>query len=66
MLGRIIAGIIGSKIDQRDGQGGLKGALIGAAVPGLIRRLGPIGLVLGGAYAAKKIYDNQRTNSLDS
>jgi hypothetical protein len=60
MLGKIIGAIIGSKIDQRDGDRGVKGAIIGATVAGAMRRLGPLGLVLGGAYVGKKLYDKRK------
>ena len=61
MIGKIIGALVGREIDRRDGRGGLKGAAIGALAPGLIRRLGPLGLVLGGAYVAKKAYDRRKT-----
>lgn len=60
MLGRIVGALVGREIDRRDGSGGLKGALIGAAAAGGLRRLGPIGLVLGGAYVAKKALDRRK------
>lgn len=47
-------------MSRRDGSGGLKGAALGAIVAGGMRRLGPLGLVLGGGYAAKKAYDRRR------
>jgi hypothetical protein len=61
MIGRLIGALVGREIDRRDGSGGVKGAVIGAAVPGVLRRLGPLGLVLGGAYVAKKAYDRRRS-----
>ena len=60
MLGKLLGAFIGSRIDQRDGEGGVKGAVIGAVAAGAIRRLGPLGLVLGGAYVAKKAFDKRR------
>src|SRR6478736_5977146 len=60
MMSRIISALIGREIDRRDGKGGAKGALIGAAAPAVLRRLGPVGLVLGGAYVAKKAWDRHR------
>lgn len=54
MIANIIAALIGRSIDRADGKGGMKGALIGLFAAGFLRRLGPIGLLLGGAYAAKK------------
>lgn len=60
MIGKIIGALVGREIDRRDGDGGLKGAAIGALVPGLLRRLGPLGLIAGGAYVAKKAYDRRK------
>jgi hypothetical protein len=60
MLGKLAAAYIGNRIDRRDGRGGVKGALIGALAAGGLRRMGPLGLVLGGAYLAKKAYDSRR------
>jgi hypothetical protein len=33
---------------------------MGALVPVIARRAGPLGLVLAGGYAAKKLYDSQK------
>ena len=60
MIGKLIGALIGRQFDRRDGDSGIKGAVIGAAVPGVLRRLGPLGLVLGGAYVAKKAYDRRK------
>jgi hypothetical protein len=60
MIGKILAGVIGNRIDRRDGEGGLKGAAIGVVAASALRRLGPIGLALGGAYALKKAMDRRR------
>ncbi len=60
MIGKIIGALVGREIDRRDGQGGLKGAAIGALAAGGLRRLGPLGLVIGGAYVAKKALDRRR------
>ncbi len=60
MIGRIIGALVGREIDRRAGAGGLKGAAIGAIAAGAMRRMGPLGLVLGGGYAAKKAYDRRR------
>jgi hypothetical protein len=65
MIGKVIAALVGREIDRRDGRGGLKGAVIGAAAAGGMRRLGPLGLVLGGAYVAKKAMDRRRTTRGD-
>jgi hypothetical protein len=60
MLRTIIGALVGREIDRRDGDSGIKGTLIGAAAPRILSRLGPLGLVLGGAYVAKKVYDRRK------
>ncbi len=61
MIGKIAGALIGEKIAERYGQGGAKGALIGAFAPVVARRLlGPLGLALAGGYVAKKYYDSRR------
>lgn len=60
MIGRILGAVIGSSIDRRDGSGGMRGALTGALAAGAIRRMGPLGLALGGAYVLKKAYDRSK------
>jgi hypothetical protein len=59
MIGKIVAAEIGRRVAGRDN--GIKGALIGAAAPWLLRRaLTPAGIAIIGAYAAKKMYDKKR------
>ena len=60
MIGKIAAAFIGREIDRSDGRVGLKGAAIGLLAAGALRRMGPLGLVLGGAYVAKKVLDRRR------
>jgi hypothetical protein len=60
MIGKILGAMVGRSIDRRDGRGGLKGALMGAMAGGAMRRMGPLGLALGGAYMAKKAMDRRR------
>lgn len=60
MLGKIVGALVGAEVERKRQQSGLKGAVVGAMAVGLIRRLGPLGLVLGGAWAAKKAYDRSR------
>lgn len=60
MIGKIIGALVGREIDRRDGQGGAKGALMGMMAAGGLRRMGPLGLILGGGYVAKKAYDRRR------
>jgi hypothetical protein len=60
MIGKLLAAFIGRRIDRRDGKGGAKGALMGVAAAGLIRRAGPLALLAGGAYVAKKALDHRK------
>ncbi len=60
MIGRIIGALVGREIGRREGNDGFKGAALGALAVGGIRRLGPLGLLLGGGYAAKKAYDRRK------
>ncbi|MFM9977311.1 MAG: hypothetical protein ACKVOP_04610 [Sphingomonadaceae bacterium] len=63
MIGTVIGAIIGRGIDRSDGKGGLKGAALGALAPGLIKRMGPLGLALGGLYMLKRSLDRRRTRA---
>ena len=59
MFGKLIGAAVGRKLAARH-EGGT-GALIGLLVPVLGRRLfGPLGLALGGAYVAKKVWDRRQ------
>jgi hypothetical protein len=60
MIGKIIGALIGAEVERKRQENGLKGAVLGAAAVGLAKRLGPVALLLGGAYAAKRIYDRRR------
>ena len=60
MIGKVIGALVGREIDRRDGSGGVKGAVIGAVAAGGLRRLGPLGVLLGGAYVAKKVIGRRR------
>jgi hypothetical protein len=62
MIGKVIGALVGREIDRRDGQGGAKGAALGWLAAGAMRRLGPLGLALGGAYVAKKVYDRRKAS----
>ncbi len=60
MIGKVIGALVGREIDRRHGESGAKGALLGAVAAGALRRLGPLGLVLGGAFVAKQAYDRRK------
>ena len=59
MIGKLIGARIGQRIAGRNE--GMKGALLGAAAPWLLRRaFTPLGVAALGAYGAKKLYDRRR------
>ena len=57
MIGRIISALVGREMGRRDGSGGASGAVKGVVAMGLMRRMGPLGMILGGGYAAQKAHD---------
>jgi hypothetical protein len=63
MIGKIIGAIVGAKAAKSEpgGLGGTGGALLGAAVPMILRRFGPLGLVAAavGGYAFKRYSDKR-------
>ena len=60
MIGKLIGAAVGRAIDRRDGRGGLKGAALGMIATSVLRRAGPIGLAIGGAFIAKQAYDRRK------
>lgn len=59
MLGKIIGARIGQRLAGRND--GMRGALLGATAPWLLRRaFTPLGVAALGAYGAKKWYDRRR------
>lgn len=59
MIGKLIGASVGRRLAGRNE--GLKGALIGAAGPWLVRRaFTPLGIAAIGAYGAKRYYDRRR------
>ena len=60
MIRSTIGALVGAEIDRRHGGGALKGAIVGAVAAGVLRRMGPLGLVLGGAWAGKQMLDRRR------
>ena len=65
MIGKIIGAAIGRRVAGRHSGG--QGMIIGALAPIVARRaFGPLGLLVGGGYLAKKIYDrSKRRNRSD-
>ena len=59
MLGKLAGAFIGEKVAGRNR--GLRGALLGAGVAAVARRgLGPLALVAGAGWAAKKMWDRRQ------
>ena len=60
MLGKLLGGYIGHRVGERQGNG-LKGSLLGLGAGHLASRgLGPLALVVGGGWAAKKFMNRRR------
>jgi hypothetical protein len=59
MLTKILGAIAGEKVAGRNRK--VSGALVGAAIPVSARRgLGPLALVLGAGWGAKKLLERRR------
>ena len=60
MLGKLAGAFIGEKMAGRNN--GLKGALMGAGMAAVARRgLGPLALVFGAGWAAKKMMEKRQS-----
>lgn len=58
MFGKLIGAAIGRRIAGRNNGGA--GLLLGALAPAIGRRMmGPLGLAVGGAWVAKKVWDRR-------
>lgn len=63
MFGKILTAEIGRRLAGR--HNGLKGALLGAAAPWLLRRaFTPVGAAIIGGLVAKKVYDSRKERQL--
>lgn len=60
MIGKVIGALFGAEVERRRGDSGVKGAAVGTLAAAAIRRMGPLGMVIGGAYVAKKAIDRRR------
>lgn len=59
MFTKFAGAMLGKRLAGRNQ--GLRGAMIGAATPWLLRRaFTPMGLTMAGLYGAKKLYDYRR------
>ena len=61
MLGKLFGGYIGHRIGERYNNG-LTGTLAGAGAAAIARRgVGPLALLVGGAWVAKKVLSRRRS-----
>jgi hypothetical protein len=61
MIGKIVGAAVGRKLAGRH-EGGT-GLLLGALAPAVAKRaFGPLGLAVGGAWVAKKLWDRRRAS----
>ena len=60
MIGKLAGALIGREIDRRRGESGVRGAVLGVVAAAGLKRLGPLGLAIGGAWAAKQAYDRHK------
>ena len=61
MIGKLIRAEMGRRVGGRVAGSGVKGALLGVAAPYVLRRMSTrTGLLIAGAYAAKKLFDKKR------
>lgn len=56
----LLSTLAGAAIDRRDGNSGVKGAVMGAVAGRVIRKMGPLGLVAVLGVAAYSKYKNRR------
>lgn len=56
MFGRIVSALAGRSLARSAGRGGVTGLIVGAALPTVLRRLGPGGIVAAavGSWAMRK------------
>ncbi|HYE28037.1 MAG TPA: hypothetical protein VEA61_07370 [Allosphingosinicella sp.] len=59
MIGKIVGAAVGRRMAGRYGGG--TGLVLGALAPVIAKRaFGPLGLAVGGAWVAKKLWDRRR------
>ena len=61
MIRSIIGALVGREVNRSSRSSGVKGAIGGVVAMSVLRRMGPLGMILGGGYAAKKAYDRRKS-----
>jgi hypothetical protein len=65
MIGKIVAAEVGRRVAGP--RNGFRGAVIGAVAPWVVRRaFTPLGLAVGGAFVAKRLYDRRKQRARDT
>jgi hypothetical protein len=65
MFGKLVGGMLGSRIAERSGQSGMMGAAAGLLASNFVRK-SPIGaLIIGGAWLGHKLYKRSKERELD-
>jgi hypothetical protein len=60
MFGKLLGGYVGHRIGERYANNGLKGTLVGLGASAVARRgVGPLALLVGGAWVAKKVLNRR-------
>lgn len=59
MLRNIVGGLIGGELQRRHHGNPVKGMVVGSLAMGALRRMGPVGMVLGGLWAYKQYRDRR-------
>ncbi len=60
MIRSAVGALIGAELDRHRGENGVRGAITGALLAAAMKRMGPAGLVIGGAWAAKQAMDRRK------
>lgn len=66
MIGKIVGGVMGSRIAEHSGKSGMLGAAAGLVASKFVRR-SPIGaLIVGGAWLGHKLYKRNQERQLEA
>lgn len=60
MMRNVLGALLGAAIDRRDGDTGVRGLVLGAILPRLMRRSPPLAIALLAGVAAKSVLDARR------
>ena len=66
MIGKLVGGMMGSRIAEKSGNSGMMGAAAGLLASSFVRR-SPIGaLIIGGAWLGHKLYKRNQERKLET